>query len=81
MDPVVTPAKACNFTNIRLRRWCFFVNFLELFGTYFNALLECSKSLQKYCRKKKIATYLSADGCFVKPNNISCDDNDNAICF
>ena len=45
------PVKAYNFTNIRLRHWCFFVNFLKLFGTYFDVLLEFSKSSQKYRRK------------------------------
>ena len=39
------------FTNIRLRHGCFFVNFLKLFGTHFDALLEFAKSSQKYCRK------------------------------
>ena len=73
--------KACNFTNnIRLQHGWFFVNFLKLFGTYFDALLEFAKSSQKYWRKK-FAKYLSADGCFVKTNTINCDDNDDALCF
>ena len=76
--PVVAPVKACNFTNIRLHHGCIFVNFLKLFETYFDALLEFSKSSQKYWRKK-FAKYLSADGCFVKTNTINCDDNDNAM--
>ena len=78
MHPVVAPVKACNFTNIRLHHGCIFVNFLKLFETYFDALLEFSKSSQKYWRKK-FAKYLSADGCFVKTNTINCDDNDNAM--
>ena len=50
MHVVVAPVKACNFTtNIRLRHRCIFVKFLELFGTCFDALLEFSKSSQKYC--------------------------------
>ena len=53
------------------------MKFLTLFGTYFDALLEFSKSSQKYWRKK-FAKYLSADGCFVKTNTINCDDNDDA---
>ena len=73
--------KACNFTNnIRLQHGWFFVNFLKLFGTYFDALLEFAKSSQKYWRKK-FAKYLSADGCFVKTDTINCDDNDDATCF
>ena len=49
--PVVAPVKACNFTNIRLHHGCIFVNFLKLFETYFDALLEFSKSSEKYWRK------------------------------
>ena len=56
------------------------MNVLKLFGTYFNALLEFSKSSQKYWQKN-LAKYLSADGCFVKTNTINFDDNDNATCF
>ena len=78
--PVAAPVKACNFTNIRLQHGWFFVNLLKLFGTYFDALLEFSKSSQKYWRKK-FAKYLSADGCFVKTITINCDDNDDATCF
>ena len=77
---MVAPVKACNFTNIRLHHGCIFVNFLKLFETYFDALLEFSKSSQKYWRKK-FAKYLSADGCFVKTNISNCDDNDDATCF
>ena len=69
--PVAAPVKACNFTNIRLQHGWLFV------GTYFDALLEFSKS---YWRKK-FAKYLPADGCFVKTNTIKCDDNDHATCF
>ena len=76
--PVVAPVKACNFTNIRLHHGCIFVNFLKLFETYFDALLEFSESSQKYW-PKIFAKYLSADGCFVKTNTINCDDNDNAM--
>ena len=75
---MAAPVKAFNFTNIRLRHGCISVKFLKLFGTYFDALLEFSKSSQKYWRKK-FAKYLSADGCFVKTNTINCDDNDNAM--
>ena len=39
--------KSLNFTNIRLCHGWFFVNFLKLFGTYFDALLEFSKNSQK----------------------------------
>ena len=80
--PVAAPVKkACNFTNnIRLQHGWFFVNFLKLFGTYFDALLEFTKSSQKYWRKT-FAKYLSADGCFVKTITINCDDNDDATCF
>ena len=49
--PVVASVKACNFTNIRLCHGFIFVNFLKLFGTYFDAPLEFSKSSQKYWRK------------------------------
>ena len=45
------PVKAFNFINIGLRHWCFFMNFLKLFGTYFDALIEFSKSSPKYRRK------------------------------
>ena len=78
--PVAAPVKVCNFTRLRLRHGWFFVNFLKLFGTYFDALLEFYKSSQKYWRKK-FAKYLSADGCFVKTNISNCDDNDDATCF
>ena len=78
--PAAAPVRACNFTNIRVQHGWFFLNFLKLFGTYFDALLEFSKSSQKYWRKK-FAKYLSADGCFVKTNTINCDDNDDATCF
>ena len=54
------------------------MNFLKLFGTYLDALLEFSKSPQKYWQKI-FAKYLSADGYFVKTNTINCDDNDNAM--
>ena len=57
-----------------------FANFLKFIGTYFDALLEFSKGLQKYWRKK-FPEYLSVDGCFVKTNTINCDDNDDATCF
>ena len=80
MHPVAAPAKARNFTNIGLRHGWFFVNFLKLFGTYFDALLEFSKSSQKYWRKK-FAKYLSADGSFVTTNTINCNDNDDDTCF
>ena len=80
MHPAIAPVKACNFINIRLHHGCIFVNFLSLFETYFDALLEFSKSSQKYWPKNKIfAKYISADGCFVKTNTINCDDNDNAM--
>ena len=49
MHTVVAPGR--NFTNIRLAMGVFFVvvvNSLKLCGTYFDALLEFSKSLQKY---------------------------------
>ena len=78
---MVVPVKACNFINIRLSRECFFVNFLKPFGTYFDALLEFSKSLHKNTGEKIIAKYLSAGGWSVKTNTINCDDKDNAICF
>ena len=78
--PAAAPVRACNFTNIRVQHGWFFLNFLKLFGTYFDALLEFSKSSQKYWRKK-FAKYLFADGCFVKSNTFNCDDNDNATCF
>ena len=65
--------KAWNFTKIRLRQGCFFVNFLKIFGTYFDALQEFSqkfsKSLQRVYKntaEEMFAKYLSADGCFVK---------------
>ena len=32
---VAASVKACNFTKIRLRRGCFFVNFIKIFGTFF----------------------------------------------
>ena len=54
------------------------MKFLKLFGKYFDALLEFSKSSQKYWQKN-IAKYLSTDGCFVKTNTINCDDNDTAM--
>ena len=66
---VVAPVKACNFTNIRLPR-VFFVKFLKLFGPYFDALLEFSKSSQN-TGEKIFAKYFSADGCFVKTNTIN----------
>ena len=69
MHPVVIPVKPCNFTNIRLRHWCFLANFLKLFGMHFDALLEFSKSSQN-TGKKIFAKYLSANGCFVKTNTI-----------
>ena len=75
---MVAPVKLCNFTNIRLRHKCIFMKFLKLFGTYFDALLEFSKSSQN-TGEKILAKYLSADGCFVKTNTINCDDNDNAM--
>ena len=75
---MVAPTKACNFTNIRLCHGCIFVKFLKLFGKYFDALLEFSKSSQKI-RAKKHLLNISADGCFVKTNTINCDDNDNAM--
>ena len=77
---MVAPVKACNFTNIRLRHGCIFVKFLKLFGRYFDALLEFSKS-SKNTGEKIFAKYLSADGCFVKTNTINCDDNDDATYF
>ena len=77
---VAASVKVFNFINIRLRHGWFFVNFLKLFGTYFDALPEFSKSLLKYWRKK-FAKYLSADVCFVKTDTINCDDNDDATCF
>ena len=70
---------ACNFANVILHRW-FFVNFLKLFGTYFDGLLEFSKSSQKYWRKKFVE-YLTADCCFIKTNVINYDDNNDATCF
>ena len=72
---MVVPVKACNFTNIRLHHGCIFVNFLKLFETYIDALLEFHKSTGE----KIFAKYLSADVCFVKTNTINCDDNDNAM--
>ena len=57
------------------------MNFLKPFGTYFDALLEFSKSLHKNTAEKIIAKYLTADGWSVKTNTINCDDKDNAICF
>ena len=56
------------------------MNFLKLFGTYFDALLELSKS-SKNTGEKMFAKYLSAYGCFVKTNTINCGDNDDPICF
>ena len=47
---------------------------------HFDAMLEFSKSSQKYWQKK-FAISLSADGCFVKTNTINCDANDDATCF
>ena len=78
--PVAAPVKGCNVTNVRLRHGRLFVNVLKLFGTYFYALLEFSKSSQKYWRKQ-FTKYLTADGCFVKNNTINFDDNDDATCF
>ena len=75
--PVAAPAKACNFI---YRRGWFFVNFHKLCGTYFDELLEFSKSSQKYWRRK-FAKYLTADGCFLNINTINCDDNNDATCF
>ena len=49
--PLVAPVKVCNFTNIRLRHGCIFANFLKLFETYLDVLLEFSKSSQKYWQK------------------------------
>ena len=43
-DLLVAPVKACNFTNTRLHRRCIFMNFLKLFESYFDELLEFSKS-------------------------------------
>ena len=57
---------------------CIFVKFVKLFRTYFDALLEFSKSSQKFWRIV-FAKYLSADGCFAKTNTINCDDNGNAM--
>ena len=56
------------------------MNVLKLFGTYFNVLIEFSKSLQKYWQKR-FAKRLSANGCFVKTNTVNFDDNDDATCF
>ena len=47
-------------------------------GTYFHALLEFSKSSQKYWQKI-FAKYLSADGSFVKTKTIIYNDNNNAM--
>ena len=57
-----------------------FVNFLKLFGTYFDVLLEFSESLQRY-QRKKFAKCLSANGCFVKTNTFNFHDHDDATCF
>ena len=80
---MVAPAKACNFSNIRLHHGCISVNFQKLFEKHFDALPEFSKSSQKYLLnntcEKIFAKYLSADACSVKTNNINCDDNDNAM--
>ena len=70
---MIAPVKASNFTNISLHHGCIFVNFLKLSETHFDALLEFSKSSQKY-----FAKYLYADGCFVKTNAINCR-YDNAM--
>ena len=82
--PVAAPVKVCNFTNIRLvvgwLHGCFFMNFLKPFGTYFDALLQFSKSSQKYSQKKFVK-YLSPYGCFVKTSTINCNDNDDDTCF
>ena len=71
--PVAAYVKAWNFTKIRFRQGCFFVNFLKIFGTYFDTLQEFSQNFSKSSQKvhkntgeKMFAKYLSADGCFVK---------------
>ena len=56
------------------------MNVEKLFGTYFDVLIEFSKSLQKYWQKR-FAKCLSANGCFVKTNTVNLDDNDDATCF
>ena len=56
------------------------MNVLKLFGTYFDVLIESSKSLQKYWQKK-FAKCLSPNGCFVKTNTVNFDDNDDATCL
>ena len=48
---VVAPVKTCNFTSMEPRHGCIFVKFLKLSGTHYDALLEFSKSSQKYWRK------------------------------
>ena len=72
---MVAPVKACNFTNIRLRHGYIFVKFLKLFGRYFDALLEFSKS-SKNTGEKIFAKYLSADGCLIKTVMIT-----TTVCF
>ena len=48
------------------------MNFLKLFETHFDALLKVHKNTGE----KIFAKYHSANACFVKTNNINCDDND-----
>ena len=79
MLPVAAPVKACNFTNIRLCHGWIFVKFLKLFSEC--KLMCCQNFLKvhKNTSEKIFAKYLSANGCFVKPNTINCDDNNNTL--
>ena len=75
---MVALVKVCNFTNIRLHHGCVFVNFLKLFKTYFDELLDFPK-VHKNTGEKLFSKYFSADGCSVKTNTINCDNNKNAM--
>ena len=67
---VAASVKACNFTKIRLCHWCFFVNFLKIFGTLF------WWAARKNVRKKSLCRWLFRENY----NTINCDDNHDAIC-
>ena len=58
------------YTKIRLCHWCFFVNFLKIFGTLF------WWAARKNVRKKSLCRWLFRENY----NTINCDDNHDAIC-
>ena len=54
------------------------MNFLKIFGTYFDALQDFLK-VHKNTGENMFAKYLSADDCFI--TTINHDNNNDAICF